>query len=67
MTNILLIYIIYNNIFRNHFDLIYHIKHDHQSLIKIKFENRNVIEVKKEENDIFKYKCEKKFKFLIIL
>ena len=67
MINILFIYIIYNNIFRNHFDLIYYIKYNHQLLIKIKFENKNVIEIKKEENDIFIYKYQKKFKFSIIL
>ena len=62
MTNILLTYIKYNNIFRRRSDLTYHIKRHHQSSIKIKFDNGHVMKVKKREDDIFKCKCGKSFK-----
>jgi hypothetical protein len=63
MINMLFIYIIYNNIFRNYSELNYHVKCDHQSLIKIKFQNDDVIEVKRAKDNIFKYKYGKIFKF----
>ena len=52
----LLKYIKYNNIFRNHHDLEYHIKYDYQSSIKIKFQNENTTEIKRTKDNIFKYK-----------
>src|SRR5436190_20155233 len=63
ITNILFIYIIYNNIFRSYLNLNYHIKHNHQSLVKIKFQNDNMIKVKRMKDNIFKYKYKKNFKF----
>ena len=67
MINILLIYITCNNIFRNHLNLIYHIKYNYQLLIKVKFQNEDMIKIKKKENNIFKYIYEKRFKILILL
>ena len=47
-----------NIIFRNRTDLNFHVKHIHQSLIKIKFQNGDVVEVKRAEDNTFK--CKKK-------
>ena len=62
MTNALFICITCNNIFRNHSELNYHVKRDHQSSIKIKFQNGGVTEVKRAEDNTFKCKCGKIFK-----
>ena len=43
MRNILFIYIIYNNIFKNHLNLNYYMKYNYESLIKIKFQNNDEI------------------------
>ena len=67
ITNILLIYITYKNIFKSHYELNYHIKYYHQSLIKIKYENEYIREIKKENDNIFKYQYKKNFKILILL
>src|SRR5947207_11759183 len=67
MINILFIYIICKNIFKNHYNLNNHIKYNHQSSIKIKFQNDDMIEVKRAKNNIFKYKYEKNFKFSDLL
>ena len=58
----LFIYIIYKNIFRNHINLKNHIKHDHQSMIKIKFQIDDMTKVKRIKDNIFKCKYEKRFK-----
>ena len=62
MTNTLLKCTKCNNIFRNHHDLEYHIKHDHQSSVKVKFQNGSMTEVKRVEDNMFKCKCGKGFK-----
>ena len=67
MTNALLTCITCNNIFRSRSDLTYHVKRDHQSLVKVKFENGSVTEIKKGEDDMFKCKCGKRFKLSITL
>ena len=67
MINILFIYIIYKNIFRNYYKLNYHIKYYYQSLIKIKYENEYIREIKKENDNIFKYQYKKSFKISISL
>src|SRR5271169_3053679 len=67
MTNALLMCITCNNVFRRRSDLMYHVKRDHQSLIKVKFENGSVTEIKKGEDGMFKCKCGKRFKLSITL
>lgn len=67
MTNALLTCITCNDIFRSRSDLTYHVKRDHQSLVKVKFENGSVAEVKKGEDGMFKCKCEKRFKLPVTL
>jgi len=67
MTNVLLTCVTCNNIFRNRTELTYHVKHHHQSLVKIKFGNGHVTEVKKGEDGMFKCMCEKRFKALTSL
>src|SRR5947207_841146 len=62
MTNALLKCIKCNDIFRTRHDLEYHVKHDHQSLVKVKFQNGGVTEVKRAEDNTFKCKCGKSFK-----
>ena len=67
MTNVLLTCITCDKIFRSRSDLTYHVKRDHQSLVKVKFENGSMTEVKKGEDDMFTCKCRKKFKLSVTL
>ena len=67
MINMLIIYITCKNIFRNQFELNYHIKYYHQILIKIKFNNEHIMMFKKCENETFKCKYGKNFKIFIFI
>lgn len=62
MTNALLTCITCKNIFRSRTELNYHVKRDHQSLVKVKFQNGSVTEVKRGTDDTFKCECGKSFK-----
>jgi uncharacterized C2H2 Zn-finger protein len=62
MTNALFMCTTCNDIFRNRHDLNNHVRHEHQSSVKVKFQNGGVTEVKKAEDDTFKCKCGKSFK-----
>src|SRR5436190_16326854 len=67
MTNVLLTCVTCDKIFRSCSDLTYHVKRDHQSLVKVKFENGSMTEVKKGEDNMFTCKCRKKFKLSVTL
>ena len=52
-----------NDIFRTRPDLNNHVRHKHQSVVKVKFQTGRVAEVKKGADGTFKCTCGKGFKF----
>ena len=63
MTNALLTCIMCNDIFRSRYDLSNHVRHKHQSFVKVEFKSGSVTEVKRGEDGMFKCECGKGFKF----
>ena len=62
MTPTLLICTTCNDTFRSRHELNYHVRHEHQSSVKIKYQNGDMTEVKRTEDNTFKCKCGKSFK-----
>ena len=62
MRNTLFTCTVCNDIFRTRPDLNKHVRHKHQSMVKVKFQMGRVAEVKKGADGIFKCVCGKGFK-----
>jgi uncharacterized C2H2 Zn-finger protein len=62
MRNTLFTCITCDDIFRTHPDLKKHVRHKHQSVVKVKFQTGRVAEVKKGADGTFKCTCGKGFK-----
>ena len=54
--------VICNDIFRTHLDLKKHVRHKHQSVVKVKFQTGRMAEVRKGMDGTFKCTCGKGFK-----
>jgi len=67
MTNSLLSCTVCNQLFRSRPALSNHVKHDHQSLVKVKFQNGTETEIKRGDNNTFKYVCQREFKHPVSL
>ena len=62
MRNSLFTCTVCSDIFRTHPDLKNHVRHKHQSVVKVKFQMGRMAEVKKAVDGMFKCTCGKGFK-----